>query len=66
MSTDAWTVDDMRRALERTDERDFDGHTAFADMTPAQRLDALGHMIAAVADLKGLVRQKRTDPPGAR
>ena len=33
---------------------DFDGHTVFADLTPAQRLEALGHMTAVVATFKGL------------
>ncbi|TVR39781.1 MAG: hypothetical protein EA402_14325 [Planctomycetota bacterium] len=46
-----------RQSLASAKQEDFDGHTAFARLTPAQRLDALGRMIAVVSELKGLARR---------
>ncbi|TVR45629.1 MAG: hypothetical protein EA402_04060 [Planctomycetota bacterium] len=48
--------DAIRKALAATQQGDFDGHTAFAHLTPAQRLDALGRMITVVAEFKGLAK----------
>jgi hypothetical protein len=64
--TDRPSGDGLSRILERIDEREFDGHTAFADMTPAERLDVLGHMITVVADLKGLARRQDAGGDGRR
>ena len=47
----------LRQILADTQPSDFDGHTAFARLTPAQRLDALGRMIAVVAEFKGVARR---------
>jgi hypothetical protein len=49
---------------------DFDGHTAFRSLSPDQRLDALGQMIALVAELKGKAAtpdaRLRESPPPSR
>jgi hypothetical protein len=45
---------------------DFNGHTAFADLTPAERLDALGQMIAVVASFKGIASRAQEQPVGPR
>lgn len=44
---------------------DFDGHTVFADLSPAQRLEALGHMTVVVATFKGIAGPSPRSPSKA-
>lgn len=44
--------------LARCSPSDFDGHSAFPSLTPEQRLDALGEMIAFIVEFKGKARQQ--------
>jgi hypothetical protein len=44
----------MRAALDRCSSADFDGHSEFARLTPAQRLDWLAAAQTVLRDFKGL------------
>jgi hypothetical protein len=45
--------EDAASILGRCAPSDFDGHTEFRSLSPEQRLDALGQLIAIVSELKG-------------
>jgi hypothetical protein len=48
----------FKEALARTRPEDFDGHTEFASLTPAERLDWLCEAIAFVTEFKGALKRE--------
>jgi hypothetical protein len=60
--SDRTHVDGPADPLASLRPEDFDGHTVFADLTPAQRLEALGHMITVVASFKGIATLSQEHP----
>lgn len=50
---------DLQKLLDQCRPEDFDGHTDFRSLTPAQKLDALAGMAAFVHKYKGLARNTK-------
>ena len=53
------TLRDIDEILAHTADTDFDGHSAFADLTPAERLDWLDEIARFVVEFKGLAGLKK-------
>jgi hypothetical protein len=46
-------LDGIEEILEHTSARDYDGHSSFAELAPAERLDWLDEIAGFVAEFKG-------------
>ena len=53
------TPSEFQRLLDKCRPEDFDGHTDFQSLTPAQKLDALAGMAAFVHKYKGIARKTK-------
>ena len=50
---------DLDEILAHTVDTDFDGHSAFADLTPAERLDWLDEVACFVVEFKGFAGRRK-------